>query len=57
MEKFKEFKNSVYSNEIVYGAKSEYQGDILRDEYELHNFRVYRGFDLMLLLLMKLIVW
>ena len=42
------YEKECYSKDIVYGTTFEYQGDILRDEYNLKNVRNKRPFDIVI---------
>ena len=41
-------KDDVYTKDVIYGTTFEYQGDILKDEYELSGIRRNRGFDIVI---------
>ena len=44
---FKEKNDSSYNKDIIYGITSDYQGNILKDEYQLSGVRK-RNFDIVI---------
>ena len=45
---FQSENNNVYTKDIIYGTTFYYQGDILRDEYQLTGVRKKRSFDIVI---------
>ena len=41
-------KDDPYTKDVIYGTTFEFQGDILKDEYELSGIRRNRGFDIVI---------